>query len=269
MQMNPHLLTIAFLGGLAPFAIAQTQVPNTFQDGSVIEAEQFNENFDALKNAIDSIQGGDQGPAGPQGEPGPEGPRGPAGVQGEAGPIGPQGPAGTQGETGPAGSPGPAGLRGERGPAGISDLGCTTDQIIRWDDGTGAWVCATDPFVGLDCSNGDLLKFSSTDGWQCTTLPVTASLTDTSFDLFSGPTISTVFDSFNNVDPSEYCTPAYSCNFVVIGVSDHTACDIQITGNSRASRLTIVKETNRIIVYAMVDLEPSEPLYVNISCPPG
>lgn len=70
-------------------AVAQTEVPNVFADGEVIEAEEFNQNFDALKQAIDAI------PAGPQG---PEGVPGPAGTDGAAGP---QGPAGA---TGPAGS---------------------------------------------------------------------------------------------------------------------------------------------------------------------
>ena len=43
-----------FLLVLAPFALAQTQVPNTFKDGDAIKAEAFNENFDALESAIDN-----------------------------------------------------------------------------------------------------------------------------------------------------------------------------------------------------------------------
>jgi len=39
--------------------------------------------------------GGEPGPAGPQGEPGPMGPPGPQGEQGEPGPMGPPGPAGS------------------------------------------------------------------------------------------------------------------------------------------------------------------------------
>lgn len=36
-------------------ALADTQVTNTFQAGQVIEAEKFNENFDDLEDAIDSV----------------------------------------------------------------------------------------------------------------------------------------------------------------------------------------------------------------------
>lgn len=64
------------------------------------------------------------GPAGPQGDPGPQGeqgiqgdpgPQGERGVQGEPGPqgeIGPQGPQGDPGATGPAGPEGPQGPKG-------------------------------------------------------------------------------------------------------------------------------------------------------------
>ena len=41
---------------------------------------------------------------------------------------------------------------------------CSTDQIIKWDGL--AWVCATDPFAGLDCDVGGYLKMGD-DGWQC------------------------------------------------------------------------------------------------------
>lgn len=262
--MNPRLLTIALLGGFAPFATAQTQVPNTFQDGDVIEAEQFNDNFDALKKAIDGIPGGEQGPAGPKGETGPEGPPGPQGPQGAAGPVGPQGPAGTQGKTGPSGPEGP---QGETGPAGVSDLGCTTDQIIRWNDDNGVWVCATDPFAGLNCNYGDKLSFSAYDGWQCGT-PVTVSLTDVSFDPDSFNTIAGTFDSYNNVNQNETCNDI-TCTFEVTGVSDHGACEIHITGNSGADNLQIRKSVHQIDIDPMFNLTADEPLYINISCPPG
>jgi len=51
--------------------------------------------------------GGNEGPAGPQGDPGPAGPQGPQGTTGPAGPAGPQGqtgPPGPQGPEGPAGA---------------------------------------------------------------------------------------------------------------------------------------------------------------------
>ena len=64
-----RLLTAALF--FASFnAVAQTQVPNVFEDGTPASAAEVNENFDALEAAIDAIP---EGPAGPQGEPGPAG----------------------------------------------------------------------------------------------------------------------------------------------------------------------------------------------------
>ncbi len=96
MIIKARLLTV-ILFAVSPLVSAETQVPNTFRDGAVIEAEKFNANFDALENAIDNI------PAGPQGDAGPAGP------QGETGPTGPTGPQGETGLTGPVGPPGPPG----------------------------------------------------------------------------------------------------------------------------------------------------------------
>jgi hypothetical protein len=64
--------------------------------------------------------------------------QGPQGVQG---PAGPQGPVGAQGAQGPQGIPGKTGAQG---PAGVGDLGCTTNQIIKWDASAGKWLCSGD-----------------------------------------------------------------------------------------------------------------------------
>lgn len=91
-----RLLTAVFL--FASFgALAQTQVPNVFEDGTSASAAEVNENFDALE-------------------------------------------------------------------AALPPSNCSTDHIIKWDGL--AWVCATDPFAGLDCDVGGYLKMGS-DGWQC------------------------------------------------------------------------------------------------------
>ncbi|WP_040482127.1 hypothetical protein [Luminiphilus syltensis] len=147
------------------------------------------------------------------------------------------------------------------------DLGCTTDQIIRWDDTGGTWVCATDPFVGLSCNDGDALRFSSTNGWQCTAQPITASLVDTFVDFSSGGGVylSDRFESFTNVRPDTICD-AFPCDIVVLGVADHSSCVVEITGNSRASRLNIDTSVGRITLFYMDDLAFGEPLFINISC---
>ena len=64
-----RLLTAVLL--FASFnAVAQTQVPNVFEDGTPASAAEVNANFDALEAAIDAIP---EGPAGPQGPAGPAG----------------------------------------------------------------------------------------------------------------------------------------------------------------------------------------------------
>lgn len=85
-------------GGLAGFAIAQTQSPA----------------------AIECAPGaqGECGPAGADGADGELGPCGPEGAEGLPGPEGPQGPAGPAGPTGPAGVAGAPGECGPEGPAG-------------------------------------------------------------------------------------------------------------------------------------------------------
>lgn len=79
---------------------AETAVPNVFVNGEPADADEVNENFNALADALNDIAAGPQGPAGEPGPPGPPGPEGPAGA---AGLPGPAGPVGATGETGPVG----------------------------------------------------------------------------------------------------------------------------------------------------------------------
>ena len=110
---------------------ADTQVPHTFEDGEVISATEFNQNFDTLETAIDDIPAGATGPQGPQGEQGPAGPQGPAGAAGVA--------------------------------AGLT---CNTNQVIRWN-GT-EWACADDVLATLNCDVGDRLVRGD-NGWDALT----------------------------------------------------------------------------------------------------
>jgi hypothetical protein len=81
--------------------------PQWPQNGQVVDADRFRDQFTGLKDLIDAI------PAGP---PGPEGPTGPQGAEGAMGPQGPAGPQGPQGD--PGGPPGPEGPIGPQGPTG-------------------------------------------------------------------------------------------------------------------------------------------------------
>ena len=46
------------------------------------------------------------------------------------------------GQAGEQGEPGPS---GPQGPPGVSDIGCTTNQIARWNDEQAQWTCADLP----------------------------------------------------------------------------------------------------------------------------
>jgi hypothetical protein len=72
------LLAAAGLAASADALAATVQVPNVFSDGTVISADEMNENFDVLELAIET---GLVGPEGPQGQTGPRGPEGPPGPQ--------------------------------------------------------------------------------------------------------------------------------------------------------------------------------------------
>lgn len=101
-----RLLTAALL--FASFNVVADDL-KTFSDGQVIEADDFNHNFQKLEQDIADI------------------------------PAGPQGPVGNNGAVGPAG---PAGAQGPAGADGVAaGLNCAADQIIKWNGS--AWVCAS------------------------------------------------------------------------------------------------------------------------------
>ena len=85
-------------------------VPNTFKDGDIIKAENFNNNNESIKKAINNISSGGTGPAGP---------------------------AGPKGDTGATGLTGAAGVG--------AGLNCSNNQIIKYDGN--AWVCSSRTLV--------------------------------------------------------------------------------------------------------------------------
>ena len=142
-----RLLTVILI--LASAAVrADTQVPHVFEDGEVISATEFNQNFDTLESAIDNIPAGATGPQGPQGDTGPPGPPGPPGDDGDDGADGADGATGPAGPTGAAGADAVAGEWVQRNgyassltvdcPSGKKAIsgGCMADNgnSIRWSD---------------------------------------------------------------------------------------------------------------------------------------
>ena len=139
----------------------------TFSDGQVINADDFNHNFQKLEQDIADIGTGVTGPQGPQGdqglqgEPGPQGEVGPAGPQGEPGVQGEQGPPGEQGpqgEQGTAGAPGPQGAIGPAGPQG--------EPGVQGEQGPVGPAGQDGVAAGLECDIGETVAFDGVQ-WAC------------------------------------------------------------------------------------------------------
>ena len=148
-------------------------------------------------------------------------------------------------------------------------LSCTTDQIIKWDGTNDVWVCATDPFAGLNCNVGDQLRMGS-GGWECRAEPITASLIQN--DWASGPVgqpISAFFGSVNNVDPVSSCD-SINCFIEVIGVTDHSSCVTQVTGGavSGSASVDIFTAPFEIRIGNINTWIDGQAVYINISCTP-
>ena len=206
----------------------------TFSDGQVINADDFNHNFQKLEQDIADIPEGPQGPVGNPGNPGPAGPVGPAGADGVA-----------------------------------AGLNCTTDQIIKWDGANDVWVCATDPFAGLNCTAGDQLRMGS-GGWECRAEPITASLMQNNWDYAGGSQpVTLVFESLNNVQTFTSCDGLY-CDIEVIEVTDHTSCVTQVTGGAVSGSANVLISTvpGYIEIGDIETWNEGQAVYISISCTP-
>ena len=151
------LLTCSLLGWASSYPDDYDKII-IHNKGDIIKAEDFNNNNNIhkqniiklnnnivdLQESISTIEAGTgpQGPQGPQGEQGPAGPQGEQGIQGEKGDTGNQGAPGNDGADGVA-----------------AGLACDTNQTIKWDASSEAWVCAnlSGPQlekVYVDCTEG-------------------------------------------------------------------------------------------------------------------
>ena len=221
----------------------------TFSDGQIIEADDFNHNFQKLEQ---DIANGVTGPQGEQGIPGEKGDKGDIGIPGAPGSQGAPGNDGQDGADGVA--------------AGLS---CTTDQIIKWDGTNDVWVCATDPFAGLNCNVGDQLRFA-TGGWECRAEPITASLIENSWEYLNEVVpIDIMFESLNNVETSNTCNST-SCYISVIGVADHASCVTQVTGGavSGSANVDIFTFSGEILIGGINTWNYGQAVYITISCTP-
>ena len=155
---------------------------------------------------------------------------------------------------------------------------CTADQIIMWDDTNDAWVCATDPFAGLNCDVGDQLRMGS-GGWECRAEPITARLTQDSWDVsVEYGKISTYFDTYLNIDPDLYCNHANvpgaaACAIRVLGVSDHNSCIAEVSGGAvEGMNASVDISVDGGLSYLLVGTTwtwySGEPVSIDIICAP-
>ena len=78
--------------------------------------------------------------------------------------------------------------------------------------------------------------------------------------------ISDRFQAYSpNVVATNICDDIF-CEIKLVDVIDHTTCQVNFTGNSNANGLHVSLLPDRIMLEPMFILNPSEPLYINISC---
>ncbi len=186
-----------------------------------------------------------------------------------SGAAGPKGDQGIQGETGPKGDRGIQGEQGIQGETGVGDLGCSTDQTISWDDAEGSWMCAnpvanTDTLASLDCTTNQTIGWNG-EAWECRSAPITASLTRNPFTP-PGFGISEIFTAYSpNVDTSYGICDGILCQIHLVDVVDHTSCQVNVSDPG----VDFFLLPDHIDLWEVEFVDPSQTLYVNISCSPS
>ncbi len=109
---------------------------NTFNNGSVADANDVNHNFNYLDNRIDttSLTPGPKGDTGAAGATGPQGPTGLTGPAGSQGVAGLNGTNGLDGQDGIDGATGPQGPAGAPGTNGINGTGVIIKSWVGYDN---------------------------------------------------------------------------------------------------------------------------------------
>ncbi len=124
---DPGVGSLWYEGSGAPTISARSQDFYLDQDTNLVYE------YDGSSwNEVASL-GGDTGPKGDKGDPGPTGPAGPKGDKGDTGSQGPKGDTGPQGGIGPKGDKGDQGGEGPKGDTG--DQGPKGDKGDQGDDG--------------------------------------------------------------------------------------------------------------------------------------
>ena len=249
-----RLLTAALL--VASFGVVADDL-KTFSDGQVINADDFNHNFQKLEQDIA------KGVTGPQGEQGPAGPQGEQGIQGERGDKGDTGATGAKGDTGDQGAPGNDGADGDDGV--VNGVTCTTDQIVRYDGNN--WVCAYRYWGELYTANWDQ------NGYFTNGLPGGDTFADppTVGGFFSKTRqVATWHDWGSDAGKDYTCgrrgngVVEASCRFRLAGVGQHSFCTVTVTENSGS----VASSCSESYCYVNgTQLVVGEPARITVVCP--
>ena len=225
-----RLLTTVFL--FASFHVMADDL-KTFSDGQVINADDFNHNFQKLEQDIADI------PAGPKGD------KGDTGATGAKGDTGDQGPAGADGVA--------------------AGLNCTTDQIIRYNGIN--WACAYRYWGELYTANWDRNGYF-TNGTGGGTFADAERVTG----LFTLKTrqVATCCEKTNEYGKDYTCglrgngAMDAQCEFRLAGVGQHSSCTVTVTENSGS-----VSEScsESYCYFNGTQLVVGEPARITVVCP--
>ena len=259
-----RLLTAVLL--FASFdVVAQTQVPNVFEDGTPASAAEVNANFDALETAIDAIP---EGPAGPQGEKGDKGDTGATGANGSDGfstyqTVEGLGPGLSCGEGGSL-------FRSwlDVNSNGVFDFGTDSNYIestvcngVSGTNGTNGADDADGVAAGLSCATDQIIRWSGS-AWVCVTEPITAYWVTKNYRSEFETQIEHNLERVSCSVPSS-TSDLGDCFFEVSGVADHTRCATQVS--DQYFRATVTTYPSAVEVRELRELEE---IHVTITCLP-
>ncbi|MEY2552371.1 MAG: hypothetical protein QOC57_231 [Ilumatobacteraceae bacterium] len=187
------------------------------------------------------------------------------GGQGIQGAQGAQGEPGAQGAQGTQGVPG---VNGQTGDAVLAGLDCTDGQTITWSDTAGAWQCmdtVVDTLGALGCATNQSIRWDG-NAWHCSFEPIVATLSRAAFSP-SCCDVPSFFDSYSpNVDPFWGNCDDHGCRIHLLNVTDHTTCQVNVSGFPGSENAVIRTYTDHIDVTWGIYQFWADPLYVNISC---
>ena len=130
-------------------------------------------------------------------------------------------------------------------------------------------VVDTDTLASLDCSTNQSIGWNG-DAWVCKSQPIVATLSRLATNNYAYACCSVIelFQTYSpNVHPYTPCN-SNSCTIRLVDVLDHNSCATTLTGNQWENSVNIWTTFDEIHLDFLGNLDPYQPLYVNITCVP-